>query len=107
MAIISTAILTSSTDIYVSAGNNAITSVIICNTATPDPSVGLTYLTLHAVASGDGVGATNMIVNQLPIPAGETVNFDTEKMVLSNGDKLVAFSASPANLSVTVSTLPV
>lgn len=103
----STAIGTSSTDIYTSSGTNAITTVIVCNTATPDPVVGLTYLTLHAVANGDSVGSTNMIVNQLPVPAGETVSFDAEKMVLSNGDRLVAYSASPANLAVTVSTLPV
>ena len=103
----STAIGTTQTDIYTSSGTNAITTVIVCNTATPDPVVGLTTFTLHAVANGDTVGDSNMIVNHLPIPAGETVTFDQEKMVLSNGDRLVAYSASPANLSATVSTLPV
>ena len=110
MALTSTLIGTTNTDIFTSSGTNAITSVIICNTATYDPNnptSGLTYLSLHAVKSGQAAGNINKIVNALPVPAGETVNFDTEKLVLDNGDKLVAYSASPANLSVTVSTLPV
>lgn len=110
MAITNTSIGTTSTTIYTSSGTSAITTVIICNTATYDPNnptTGLTYLSLHAVKSGNTAGTVNKIVNQLPIPAGETVNFDTEKLVLDNGDFLVAYSASPANLVSTVSSLPV
>jgi hypothetical protein len=47
-----------------------------------------------------------MIVNALIVPAGDTVSFDQEKMVLSNGDSLVAVG-SDTGLSATVSTLPV
>jgi hypothetical protein len=110
MAITNTTILATSTIIYTSSGQSAITSVIICNTATYDPAnplTGLTYLSLHAVKSGQSDGPVNKIVNQLPIPAGETVNFDSEKLVLDNGDQLIAYSAVPANLVSTVSSLPV
>ena len=113
MAIANASITTSSAAVYTSSGNNAITTVIVCNTAIYDPSnptSGLTYLYLNAVPSGGSASspATNTtIVNKLPIPAGETVTFDQEKMVLANGDMLVAKSASPANLVVTVSTLAV
>ena len=111
MAIQNTAIGTTNTTIYTSSGNNAITTVIVCNTAVFDagsPTSGQTSLYLYAVPSGTSpITATQLIVNGLPIPAGETVTFDQERMVLSNGDTLVAKSDSPENLVVTVSTLPV
>ena len=113
MAIINASIGTTSSAAYTSSGNNAITTVIVCNTATYDPmnpTSGQTNLYLYALPSGGTASsptATSIIVNGLPIPAGETVTFDQEKMVLSNGDMLVAKSDSPANLVITVSTLPV
>lgn len=112
MAITNATIGATHAAIYTSSGNNAITTVIVCNTATYNPSnptSGLVNLTLHAVPSGGSASspATNTtIVNQLPIPAGETVTFDQEKMVLSNGDMLVAMG-SATNLVATVSTLAV
>lgn len=101
MAITNTAILASNTTIYSSSGNNAITTVIICNTEITDRT-----LTLYAVPSGSSAGTTSMIVNTLTVPAGETVSFDQEKMVLANGDALIAI-ASGTGLSSTVSTLAV
>lgn len=100
--------------IYLSSGSNAITSVIICNPAFPDPSnptKDTVYLTLYAVRSGTSAinpQMTGMIVNNLPIPAGETVSFDQEKMVLSSGDQLSAVisagdSTTLSPLGVTVS----
>jgi hypothetical protein len=114
MAISNIAIGSTNTEIYTSSGNNAITTVIVCNTATFDPNnplTGQTNLYLYAVPSADVSGTTTQskhtIVNGLPIPAGETVMFDQEKMVLANGDKIFAKSDSPANLVVTVSSLAV
>lgn len=114
MAISNIAIGTTNTAIYTSSGSNAITTIIVCNTVTFDslnPLTGQTNLYLYAVPSAEVSGTTtqskHLIVNGLPIPAGETVSFDQEKMVLSNGDKIFAKSDSPANLVVTVSTLAV
>ena len=110
MAIQSTAIGTSNTTLYTSSGNTAVTCIWVCNTATYDPlnpTTGLTYLDLHFVKTGDGITTTNLIVNQLPVPAGETVTFDTEKIILDHGDRVIASSAAPANLVATVSTLGV
>jgi hypothetical protein len=101
MAIVNTAILSTSTTLFTSSGNNAITTVIICNTGGVDRT-----LTLHAVPSGGTASTVNMIVNALIVPAGDTVSFDQEKMVLSNGDSLVAIGSN-TGLSATVSTLPV
>jgi hypothetical protein len=107
MAIKNTGIPASTnTSIYTSSGNNAITTIIVCNTS----MVSAITLTLYAIAnSGGAVGSadpSNMIVQTLSIPAGETVSFDQEKMVLANNDSIVAW-ASAAGLSATVSTLPV
>lgn len=110
MAIDSSAIGTSNTTLYTSSGNTAVTCIWVCNTATYDPnnpSTGLTYLDLHFVKQGQGITNQNLIVNQLPVPAGETVTFDTEKIILDNGDRIIASSAAPANLVATVSTISV
>ena len=105
MALKNTAILTSNTIIYTSAGNNAISTVIVCNT-----TAGALDLTLYAVAAnGVSVGTpadTNMIVKTLSVPPGDTVSFDQEKFVLADNDTLVAI-ASGTGLSATVSTLSV
>lgn len=113
MAIKSTAIGTSNTTIYPSSGNNAITTVIVCNKVAFDPAnptSNQSKLKLYAVPNVGGVAGTpadvNLIVNDLPIPAGETVTFDQEKMVFETGDTLVAISDN-TNLVATVSTLPV
>jgi hypothetical protein len=111
MAIQNTAIATgmSPTTIYNSSGATAITTTIFCNTnvySSGSPATGTIELTLHVIPSGDARGAANMILNALPIPAGETFTFDTEKVVLENGDTLVAL-ASAANLSATVSYMSV
>lgn len=113
MAITSVAIGSTNTTIYSSSGNNAITTVIVCNKVAFDPdnpTASQSKLTLYAVPNVGGVAGTasdiNLIVKELPIPAGETVTFDQEKMVLETGDTLVAI-ADNTNLVVTVSTLPV
>ena len=111
MAINSAAITGGSyTTLYTSSGNNAVTCIWICNTATYDPNnptTGLTYLDIHFVKSSAGVTTTNQVVNQLPVPAGESVTFDTEKMILENGDTVVMYTPAPYNLVATISTIPV
>lgn len=110
MAILNTTITSSNTDIYISNGNNAITTIIICNTSTynpSSPSANTSLLYMYAVPSGGTAGTGNLIVNGLPVPAGETVSFDQEKMVLADGDFIVAKTDSASNLVATVSTLAV
>ena len=97
------------TTIYTSSGDTAITTTIFCNTNVynpASPATGTIELTLHVIPSGDSRGPENMILNALPIPAGETFTFDTEKVVLESGDKLTAL-ASDVNLSSTVSYMSV
>ena len=83
------------------SGARAITTVIVCNTTASDKTV-----TLYAVPSGGSAGDGTMIVNTLTVPAGDTVSFDQEKMVLGSGDELKAI-CSASGLTATVSTLVV
>ena len=116
MAIRNTALSSSNQTIYPSTGDNAVTTIIVCNIASFDPefpTTGQAYLYLYAVPSADVSGDTTLnrhtIINGLPIPAGETVSLDQEKMVLATGDKLIAKgdAINGTNLVVTVSTLAV
>ena len=111
MAIKNTAIpATTDTSIYTSTGVNAITTIIVCNTNTT-PTSGDRILTLYAVENNAGAVGTpsagNMIVQTLKIPAGDTISFDQEKMILINNDAIFAYVSGGTGLTATVSTLPV
>jgi hypothetical protein len=96
--------------IYTSTGSNAITTIIICNTGTPDlgdETVNSAVLTLNLVANGQGSNAANTIIKNLIVPAGETVFLSEERVVLDNGDSVRATADTAELLSITVSTLPV
>lgn len=112
---INSTVINSGTDttIYTSTGTTAITVMIFCNTATPNPANETTNsveLELHVVKSGQGISDTNAIVKRLVIPAGETMFFDTERIVLDNNDyvtgKLTAVDGT-GSISATVSALTV
>lgn len=88
----------------------AITTILVCNTVTPNPiheEDGQTVFDLHLVPQGQAIGDQNMIVRSLVLPAGETFTFDSEKIVLEEGDYINIAGESPAVLSATVSYLEV
>jgi len=94
--------------------SNAITNIIVCNTGTPsltDENVNSANLTINLVNSlgvgGSDSSVTNTIVKNLTIPAGETVFFSDERIVLSPGDQIKATASAANLLSITVSSLPV
>lgn len=94
----------------VTGQTNAVTSIIVCNTGTPnltDETINSANLTLNLVISGGVSNDTNTIVKNLTVPAGETVFFSDERIVLSPGDQIRATASSSNLLSVTVSSLPV
>ena len=104
MAIYNTAITAtsagSSDKLESGLGVRAITTIIVCNTTNTDKT-----LTLYAVPTpGTTASSSNMIVNELNVPAGDTVSFDQEKMVLGASDQVRAI-CSASGLTATVSTL--
>jgi hypothetical protein len=111
MALTSTILGTTNTTVYTSTisgsqSGNAITCMIICNYGVAQANV-----TVYAVPNSSGsVGSasnSNIIISALPVPPGETVSLDQEKLVLSSNDTIVAFSSLASTLSMTLSTLPV
>ena len=112
MAITSAAITTTAASVYTSTGSNAITCIIVCNLftfAASNPALNTTNFYLYAVPGGGTPADVNLIVNGLPITAGETLSLDQEKLVLETSDAIFAKSETgePANLVITVSTLAV
>jgi hypothetical protein len=113
MAINSTQLTTSGdTGVYTSAGTNAVVTLIICNTGNPDPagvdeSINACAVTINFVKLGDVSNAANTVVKSLSVPAGETIFFSDEKVVLDSGDQIRATASVSNLLSITVSTLPV
>lgn len=96
--------------IYTSVKNNAITTIIACNVGEIDENdekANSCRLTLYLVPHGQACSFRNMIVKELIIPAGETVFFSDEKVILSNNDTVYAEASAPGLLTITISTLPV
>jgi hypothetical protein len=111
MAITSTQLTgTGLTTVYTSSSNNAITTMIICNTGAvnlTDETVNACSLTLHLVAASSSATTVNKVISNLNVPAGETVFFSDERIVLGNNDTVVAQASVGNLLSITISTLPV
>ena len=115
MAITNSFIDATLTTLYTSSGVNAITSMIFCNYADTDNISGAgsvltdadTFLDLHIVPNGGSANDQNKILHQLKIPGSETFIMDSERLVLENGDTVVAQSTSPATISATISTVAV
>lgn len=89
---------------------NAITTIAFCNTAAPsaaDETTNAVNVNIYIVDSGKTPVAGNLIVNNLTVPAGETVFFSEERIVLDSGDEIWVGTSAASRLSVTVSALPV
>jgi hypothetical protein len=89
---------------------NAVTTIALCNTLAPDTAdetANSVTVNIYVVRSGLSYGAGNLVVSSLVVPAGETVFFSEERMVLASGDAIWVGTSSAARLAVTVSVLAV
>jgi hypothetical protein len=111
MSILNTRLVTTvPTSVFISNGNNAITTIIVCNTgqaSLTDETVNAANLTMFFVQKFGVAFDGNTVVKNLIIPAGETVFFSDEKIILSDGDFISAQASIGNLLTVTVSSLPV
>ena len=87
----------------------AITNILVCNTSLSTAA----SFDMHLIPQGTTLSnAITIVVRNLELPAGETFTFDSEKIVLEDGDKIV-FVAEPdsgaglTTLAATVSYLEV
>lgn len=116
MAIVNAQLTTDVLDIFdpassqgVPAGKSyAITNILVCNTG----SASATF-DMHLIPDGDSRDEkVTKVINSLTLPASETFTFDSERIVLEEGDAIV-FVASPdigsslTDLAATVSYLEV
>lgn len=110
MAIINRQLTITQLDVLtVPAGKSfAITNILVCNNG-----VASAAFDLHLIPQSSSLNnAVTRVINNLTLPAGETFTFDTEKIVLEEGDK-ISFVAEPdigsgnTNLAATVSYLEV
>jgi hypothetical protein len=89
---------------------SAVTTIILCNIETPnitDETAGAALVNIHLVKSGQSYQNSNRIVSRLPIPAGETVFFNDERIILDGGDEIWVGADEASRIAVTVSSLPV
>lgn len=74
----------------------ALTTVMVCNGYSPngpDAANQSNRFDMHFVQNGQASSfTTNVVVRDLELPAGETFTFDSEKIVLEEGDR-VTFTA--------------
>ena len=94
----------------VTAQNRAVTNIILCNTGAvtiTDESINRTSVNVYLVRQGDTPVDANKIVSSLTVPAGETVFFSDEKIILDGGDEIWIQAADANLITVTVSSLPV
>ena len=94
----------------VTGQTNAITTIAICNTGAPnltDETINSSNITINLVKSGGVSNSTNTVVSNLTVPAGETVFFNDERIVLDSGDQIRATASAANLLSITVSALAV
>jgi hypothetical protein len=94
----------------VTGQRTAITTMVLCNTGTPDitdESVDTCAVNIHLVKSGDTADTDNLIVSNLTVPAGETVFFSDEKIVLDAADEVWIGTSAASLITATISSLEV
>tara|TARA_X000000950_G_C13459642_1_gene475331 strand:+ start:22 stop:390 length:369 start_codon:yes stop_codon:yes gene_type:complete len=94
----------------VTAQNRAVTNIILCNTGAvtiTDESINRTSVDVYLVKQGETPVDANKIVSSLTVPAGETVFFSDEKIILDGGDEVWVKAADANLITVTTSSLPV
>jgi len=96
----------------------AVTTVIVCNTAIVDPvnpTLNAGEFDLHLIPSSEVISAgsvtnaiadNNRVIKDLELLAGESYSFDSEKLILEEGD-VIAVAGSINTLSATVSYLEI
>jgi hypothetical protein len=95
----------------------AVTTIVLCNVLTPDPggdeSINSCNVNIYVVPAapaagfGNAVGTSTLLVSNLPVPAGETVFFAEERLVLESGDTIFVGTSLANAICATVSSLQV
>lgn len=106
MAITNTLILTTTaTTVFTAVGDQAITTVMFCNT----DLVNTCELDVHIVPAAQVPSTATTILKNLILPATETFVMDAEKLILANGDTIQARETAGYNqvVAATVSSVSI
>jgi hypothetical protein len=107
MAITNTLLNNSLTAISPSLSSDiAVITMIFCNQNAVNPNNvtdGLQNIDVHVVQANQSSSNANKIINQLPISAGDTFSFSTDRVVLGVGDTIYALTTDTSQVSVTIS----
>lgn len=82
------------TDTGLSGGTGqqtAITTIALCNIEDPDltdETVNTCDINIHLVKNGSSASRRNLIVSNLTVPAGETLFFSDERIILDSNDSV-------------------
>jgi hypothetical protein len=94
-------IATAPTVVFTASGEQAITTMIFCNTSQTTNDL----VTVWIVPSTQPLDISRMVMNQVSLPKGETFALDSERFVLSDGDTIQAQSAQNGIISCTISSM--
>ena len=93
---------------------SAITTMVLCNSGAvdiADESVNTVNVNVYLVKNGNTADASNIIVSNLTVPAGETVFFSDEKIILdgdgNDADEIWIGTSATSLITATISSLPV
>ena len=103
MAITNYTVTTSSgTAAYTSSGDNAVTTMHICNYSGADATVDV-----YVVKNGNSVGNSTIIYKTLTVRSLDTYIISTEKLVLGDQDKIYIVGSANSTFTATLSTIGV
>lgn len=93
-------VTTSAANVYVSNGNSAVTFMSLTNYSASNVTANL-----YVVPSGDTAGNLNIILSELDITTKDTYQLyaASEKLLLNNGDAIVADASANNSISAVVS----
>lgn len=100
MSITTANVTTSASNVYVSSGSTAVTFMSLCNYSASNVSSNV-----YVVPSGDSAGNLNLVLKELDITTNDTYQFYAggEKLLLSNGDRIVANASADNAITIVVS----
>ena len=109
MAIASNLILATDTTILLVPAQKkyAITTIVVCNYATTTDASFASSFDMHVIPSGESKTNANKVLNTIAMPEQETFSFNTERLILEEGDSVVLNSPDSNRLSATISYLEV
>ena len=101
MSLFSTTVSTTTTAIYTSSGNTAVTWLSFCNY-----SAGNVTANVYAVPNGGSAGTTTVILSELEIQTKDTYQIyaGNEKLIMANGDSIHVDVSANAAVTVVGST---